>query len=366
MNKYLLLRDNKQSGPYTADELSVKGIKPYDLVWLEGKSAAWRYPGEIEELKAFAPIVEEQPFDRFYKKPECTPQIDIIAETGNSRFEPKPETATVSQLSKKVYINFPGGQQKRIETKPITVQEPVVKAQMVEEPKYISSAPAYASRKKNNNIIYGAVALIVLVVVSYLAINYNKQRQDINQLNALLQQLEQKNAQASIIAPVTGVVEEKADPAEPLINTVQVEEKPVTDNINKPVKQQAPIQAKNIIFKESRPSPLVVEDKKQEEVKSENAPIHENLFKLVSVKSNKYKTGVLGGISNLQLEITNNSPQQLQKVAVVIKYLGPEKRLVKTQTVYFENIAPGAQTSKDVPKSNRGVTIDYAITDIKS
>ncbi len=40
MNKYLLLRDNKQSGPYTVAEIIEKGIKPYDLVWLEGKSAA--------------------------------------------------------------------------------------------------------------------------------------------------------------------------------------------------------------------------------------------------------------------------------------------------------------------------------------
>lgn len=66
---YLLLRDNKQSGPYSLDELKTKGLKAYDLVWVEGRSAAWRYPSEIEELRSFAPAVEEQPFDRFYKKP---------------------------------------------------------------------------------------------------------------------------------------------------------------------------------------------------------------------------------------------------------------------------------------------------------
>src|SRR5580692_197193 len=66
---YLLLRDNKQSGPYSLDELKTKGLKAYDLVWVEGRSAAWRYPSEIDELSAFAPAVEEQPFDRFYKKP---------------------------------------------------------------------------------------------------------------------------------------------------------------------------------------------------------------------------------------------------------------------------------------------------------
>jgi hypothetical protein len=71
MNKYLLLRSNKQSGPYTAEELRQMGLKPYDLIWIEGKSAAWRYPGEVDELKPFAPAVEEQPYDRFYKKPEA-------------------------------------------------------------------------------------------------------------------------------------------------------------------------------------------------------------------------------------------------------------------------------------------------------
>jgi len=68
MSSYLLLRDNKESGPFTMDDLLNFGLKPYDLVWVKGKSAAWRYPSEVEELKPFAPAVEEQPFDRFYKK----------------------------------------------------------------------------------------------------------------------------------------------------------------------------------------------------------------------------------------------------------------------------------------------------------
>lgn len=81
MSTYLLLRDNKQSGPYTLDEITAKGFKKYDLVWVEHKSAAWRYPGEISELKAFAPIIEEQPFDRFYKKPSEETQSKNIPQT---------------------------------------------------------------------------------------------------------------------------------------------------------------------------------------------------------------------------------------------------------------------------------------------
>ncbi len=68
---YRLLRNNKESGPYTALQLQEMGLKPYDLLWAEGRGAAWQYASELPELKAFAPVVEEQPFDRFFKKEEA-------------------------------------------------------------------------------------------------------------------------------------------------------------------------------------------------------------------------------------------------------------------------------------------------------
>jgi len=72
MPSYRLLRSNKESGPYALNDLVALGLKPYDLVWVDGRSAAWRYPSEITELKDYAPAVEEQPYDRFYKKPSET------------------------------------------------------------------------------------------------------------------------------------------------------------------------------------------------------------------------------------------------------------------------------------------------------
>jgi hypothetical protein len=52
MNRvYLLLRDNIQSGPYTFDELLQQQLLASDLIWVEGKSTAWAYPYEIEDLK---------------------------------------------------------------------------------------------------------------------------------------------------------------------------------------------------------------------------------------------------------------------------------------------------------------------------
>lgn len=107
MPTYLLLRDNRQHGPFSLEELISKGLKPYDLVWAEGKSAAWRYPGEIPELSAYAPLVEEQPFDRFYKKQEekneGVPSAPIVAESVQKQ-EPEPPKTV-----RRIYVHVPAG-----------------------------------------------------------------------------------------------------------------------------------------------------------------------------------------------------------------------------------------------------------------
>ena len=53
---YHLLRDNVKHGPYTIDELIQHKLDKNDLIWVEGKTLAWAYPSEIEELqKMFNP-----------------------------------------------------------------------------------------------------------------------------------------------------------------------------------------------------------------------------------------------------------------------------------------------------------------------
>jgi hypothetical protein len=55
---YLLLRDNKQSGPHTLEELLSMNMKNTDLVWIEGRSMGWAFPAEIEALRPFLPEAE--------------------------------------------------------------------------------------------------------------------------------------------------------------------------------------------------------------------------------------------------------------------------------------------------------------------
>lgn len=108
---YLLLRDNKQTGPYTLDELKAKGMKAYDLVWVEGRSAAWRYPSEIDELRAFSPAVEEQPFDRFFKKPGTS---SSLATAAAPTVAAEPLVSNTETVKRTIYVTMPSGVSRQI------------------------------------------------------------------------------------------------------------------------------------------------------------------------------------------------------------------------------------------------------------
>jgi hypothetical protein len=150
---YLLLRDNKQSGPYTLEDLKTKGLKAYDLVWVEGRSAAWRYPSEIDELSAFAPAVEEQPFDRFYKKPAAAAgsasglmaasQPATAASPGATTRASQPfysEDQPAATRKRTIYVTMPGGTAAPVTVRE-TVREPI--REITHEPVREAAAPVY-------------------------------------------------------------------------------------------------------------------------------------------------------------------------------------------------------------------------------
>jgi len=159
MDTYLLLRSNKQSGPYSLQQLVSVGLKPYDLVWVEGKSAAWRYPSEVDPLKEYAPATEEQPYDRFYKKPEekpeQKPQEKIVSQPvlpAEPVYSLPIEHKTVT-TSKKVFVSMPGGDNvvKRA-SQPAIVKAPVIaeeKPKIIEEkPKIIEERPKIIEERR--------------------------------------------------------------------------------------------------------------------------------------------------------------------------------------------------------------------------
>lgn len=95
---YLLLRSNKQTGPYSLEELLHLNLKPFDLVWVEGRSAAWQYPSEIPSLK---PYVPETPHADVPFKPIATAVMEEkISQSENSN-------PAKTEIPKKVFVSIP-------------------------------------------------------------------------------------------------------------------------------------------------------------------------------------------------------------------------------------------------------------------
>ena len=110
MSTYLLLRNNQESGPFSIEEIKGMSLKSYDLLWIVGKSAAWRYPGEISELKSFAPPIPEQTGNPFIKNKNAE---NLNAEAlQKKKTEPANTKNRESSTSKpfpthSVYVNLP-------------------------------------------------------------------------------------------------------------------------------------------------------------------------------------------------------------------------------------------------------------------
>lgn len=451
MNKYLLLRDNKQTGPYSEEELINMGLKPYDLVWLDGKSAAWRYPSEIAELQAFAPAVEEQPYDRFYKKKPATTttqqqQVNAISQQASVQTEAIVVTTPVATTpvtpnitAKKIYVTLPAGTKDRstttattntskaaspvpaadtadtstaellnekfarlreekmkqaesmaanpiVNTKTVVETPPAPAFSEIVEKHYPQQeetlAPVIRQSNKSNRLLMRSIAAACLVlggIIIGLVISNSRQQKNTAELDLLVKQIQEREkrkeaaAQNVILpAPVNVPAESNTTPADEPANTTPADNQ--KESIGTPVHNKAENNPKEALPPDAPEQqgvkfiPAVVTNKPENKPvnRAEVEQTRKNIHQLVAVDANKYKTGVLGGISDLQLTISNNSLYPLDQVEVEVRYLGPEKRVVKTQLLLFNDVAPGEQKTVDAPRTNRGVTVDYVITRINS
>lgn len=461
MNKYLLLRDNKQSGPYSVDELEKLGLKPYDLVWLDGRSAAWRYPSEIDELRHFAPAGEEQPYDRFYKK-KTTQQATASQQTTSNVTQQEATHTEVTVVAtpvtannipqhitaKKIYVTLPAGTgnrntntvtatnnnkteqaktqtaeqeanakllnekfarlreekikqaeemaakpattNKTIASKPIATQTttPVVGfSEIVEQhhPRQEETLAPVPLRRSNNKLLMRSIVAACLVlggIIIGLVISNSRQQNNNAALDEIVRKIQEREKrlqlaaqtvatpiQAAITTNDPGVVSQQEPAAEPIAGKQKLVDQPA----DIPAKKAVPATKETQPVKEEQQQnvkiiPAVVTNKPEEKPvnNQEIEKARRNIHQLVAVDANKYKTGVLGGISQLKLTLSNNSLYPLDEVEVEVRYLGPEKRVVKTQLLRFSDVAAGEQKTVEAPNTNRGVTVDYTITRINS
>ena len=412
---YLLLRDNKQSGPYSVEELKTKGLKAYDLVWVEGRSAAWRYPSEIGELSAFAPAVEEQPFDRFYKKPASA--AITSAETVTTTVTTTQPAYTSNPATKRtIYVTMPGGIAAR-ETAPMREPAPVREAMPVREKmSYMQESvteilPPPPRRKPTRiwqPVAIGAAVLVLLAAGIFIGLSIQKDVPGSFKLasrpsGSKEQQPIRTTAQQLPVSPATnpaaGTTNPSAGATFPAANAAtasnaggngQVAPISATSNaagtdrpVNKPrltvskqktegskiqpavvstVVADSPATASTVLHREA----VHRTDAVQSQPVDDHESLKTALANQISVGTNKYEVGTFGGIHNLQVTVTNRSAYSLDLVVVAVSYIQANKKTYKTENLYFRGIGPGSALMLEAPKSSRGINVEYKVTSINS
>jgi hypothetical protein len=443
MKMYLLLRNNKQSGPYTFDDLKSMGLKAYDLVWLEGKSAAWRYPSELEELSSFAPAVEEQPFDRFYKKPSpaATTANDVLNDpSGNDtgvsvrsttgmpvavevETQSPRSTPMASPGKRIIYVTMPAGKgpafrEPVTEThREIPVREPVVRevtpsyaraaiedysAQPAKEQmSLVDYLPRRKSRKTKAITRFVAIGLCVLALLAagiFIGLSLNKdtlglQHKMVANVPAGSKQPIVHPTAQQLPAPAIMTPSASTDQENPTVNNAAVPTRTVKTTQQTSAKSSPQWGGKTAKDRSARgavpfttapatkdSATATIPAMQREAVhRSDNAETrHENtgtvdkdalraaVANQVSVGANNYSIGTFGGISDLQVTVTNRSVYPLDLVVVEVQYVQANKKVFKTEHLYFRNIGAGSALMLEAPKSSRGIKVQYKATTINS
>jgi hypothetical protein len=448
MTMYLLLRDNKQSGPHSLDELKTMGLKAYDLVWVDGKSAAWRYPSEIAELRPFAPVVEEQPFDRFYKRespvkantdsvvntpagnnasPVSRPAgetipVSVTPSPGTPLYAGEPSTVPGKRI---IYVTMPAGKSPAPSREtaapavtrsvtPITVEKtgiavsPYLPGNSRATYKYedntsqlpekeftpVELSPRQkqpAVRRLIKPLAIGLSILALLTAGIFIGLSISKdtiafQQKSIQKTPFTAEGQKEHPAQqlpapAAVTPPPPADQEPKSDSVPQIIGQASTEAALVT----RPAKSLLSKERTAAVRTQTIPPATAVRDSAaagfpivHRETVHRTDPAEDktdaigkeamrnSVASQVSVGSNGYTVGTFGGISDLQVTVSNKSAYPLDLVVVEVQYVLASKKVYKTENLYFRGITAGSALMQEAPKSSRGIKVQYKITTINS
>ena len=394
MTTYILLRSNKESGPFSLDQLADMGLKPNDLIWVEGQSASWRNPQEIKELVNLTktPVQASIP----------TPVEAVVGnqETREEKVEPAEVTTRVCN-KKSVFVSMPGGktaesQEGSRKAEPVYKETAPLPA--VEKPKeevetkyamsldeikqrYIRSLEDRKSKKRPVSIevpenikkiavyagvfILGAAIVLLLVRPDKTATIASGQ----TKLPAKFDTHPLDESSGSETDPSDGVVMPESyydSRSKPETN----EGKQVTRTKTKSPVSSGQEESAETLDEENNQGSEEDADHRTSIPKNEKPEVvsiaTSDISDQVSVKTNSYTIAALGGIRDLELTVRNSSDFTLDKVTVEVRYLNPNGNIVKTEDVDFRSIQPNGVQTKGMKKTSRGVKVTYRILRIES
>jgi hypothetical protein len=107
-------------------------------------------------------------------------------------------------------------------------------------------------------------------------------------------------------------------------------------------------------------------DRINAELTEKNRSYRNNIEQYVGASTNQYTYDTFGGISNLDIIVTNNTEYLLNEVNVNIDYIKDNGGIYKTEIVTIYNIPAKQDKSVSAPESNRGTSINAKVVSISS
>jgi len=374
---YLLLRNNKQTGPHSLQELLQQGLKPQDLIWVEGQSAGWSYPTEINTLKSY---VTEQ------------------ATASNKVSEPKPETKLVTSThsgASHIYVSLPTGVppkqevpatpsleakaealyqrvQAFAEHRVIAEDTELQYARSVEAMKEEYSAWLVQQRKKKKSGSYKkklviATSVLVITTTGFGISKWMSNRPESKSPLAsyalgTLGKAENKqlttasfHTVADSFTTTSGSLFTKTDTAAKQQAALENNAKPSAP-LKKKMPAKVPVLLPMKLDTTSTASLPQPQNQTVPEVKR-TAP----LSRLVVVTGTVQYTKNGKANNGTQITLQNNSSELLKTVSVVVSYFKKEDKLLDKEMVYFYNVQPGTAPVINAAGNRRATSVQFDI-----
>lgn len=100
MRQYLLLRNNRETGPHSLEQLGSIGLLSLDLIWIENESTSWSHPGEIDELKGLVKL--DLPLEKTNRQQHKSDKIFIALPPGFTQKQNSSRSNEVHSLRSEV------------------------------------------------------------------------------------------------------------------------------------------------------------------------------------------------------------------------------------------------------------------------
>jgi len=368
---YLLLRNNKQTGPHSLEALLQQGLKSNDLIWVEGQSAGWSYPSEIRTLKQYVTNQSTQPEN---SKPNSAPQtaiattkteknkqLHIYVSLPNGRTsgtDEMPTAASLEQKAEALYQRVQAFAEGR-ETEDVDTRYARSLDDMKQE--YGSWLVQQQKKKKFGSLkkkVWIAASVLVVTTTGFGVNKWISHKSNFKNVPlatyALSTSAPVEKKQAAITAyNVTANPFTRTD-------TTALQNEAVNKNVTKPAgthKKQSPPKLKILLPRDTAKQaavPVIEKPAEQNEVKKVVA-----LSRLLSVSGalqneNTNRTGT-------QVVLQNNSAELLKSVAINITYFKKEDRQLSKETIYFYNVLPGSAPTIQAAGSRRATSAHFEI-----